>query len=161
MKVKVKSESLSVMSNSQRPHGLQPTRLLHPWDFPGKSTGVGCHCLLHMLLSHSQNIKLLIHHHSYSWRKISSQLCDDQWKHLNELLNIYYLLIEVLGLKLRYKQAFKQSIFIYFLKDYITHFPLPVEERYYTQECVPIRVGSMKIVDTTRKIGKEYQPIRF
>ena len=22
------------------------TRLLHPWDFPGKSTGVGCHCLL-------------------------------------------------------------------------------------------------------------------
>ena len=22
-------------------------RLLHPWDFPGKSTGVGCHCLLH------------------------------------------------------------------------------------------------------------------
>ena len=35
-----------VVSNSQRPHGLQPTRLLHPWDFPGKSTGVGCHCLL-------------------------------------------------------------------------------------------------------------------
>ena len=21
-------------------------RLLHPWDFPGKSTGVGCHYLL-------------------------------------------------------------------------------------------------------------------
>ena len=31
------------MSNSLRPHGLQPTRLLRPWDFPGKSTGVGCH----------------------------------------------------------------------------------------------------------------------
>ena len=27
-------------------HRLQPTRLLRPWDFPGKSTGVGCHCLL-------------------------------------------------------------------------------------------------------------------
>ena len=27
-------------------HRLQPTRLLHPWDCPGKSTGVGCHCLL-------------------------------------------------------------------------------------------------------------------
>ena len=38
--------SRSVVSNSLRPHGLQPTRLLHPWDFPGKSTGVGCHCLL-------------------------------------------------------------------------------------------------------------------
>ena len=34
------------MSNSARPHRRQPTRLLHPWDFPGKSTGVGCHCLL-------------------------------------------------------------------------------------------------------------------
>ena len=41
-KVKVKL----VMSDPQRPHGLQPTRLLHPWDFQGKSTGVGCHCLL-------------------------------------------------------------------------------------------------------------------
>ena len=34
------------MSDSSQPHGLQPTRLLHPWDFPGKSTRVGCHCLL-------------------------------------------------------------------------------------------------------------------
>ena len=38
--------SRSVMSNSLRPHGLQPTRLLSPWDSPGKNTGVGCHCLL-------------------------------------------------------------------------------------------------------------------
>ena len=44
-KWKVKG-SRSVVSNSSQPHGLQPTRLLHPWDFPGKSTGVGCHCLL-------------------------------------------------------------------------------------------------------------------
>ena len=40
----------SVVSDPQWPHGLQPTRLLHPWDFPGKSTGVGCHCLLLSLL---------------------------------------------------------------------------------------------------------------
>ena len=38
--------SRSVVSDSLRPHGLQPTRLLRPWDFWGKSTGVGCHCLL-------------------------------------------------------------------------------------------------------------------
>ena len=38
--------SRSVVFKSLWPHGLQPTRLLHPWDFPGKSTGVGCHCLL-------------------------------------------------------------------------------------------------------------------
>ena len=36
----------SVVSDSYRPHGLQPTRLLRPWDFPGKSTRVGLHCLL-------------------------------------------------------------------------------------------------------------------
>ena len=37
--------SRSVVSDSSRSHGLQPTRLLRTWDFPGKSTGVGCHCL--------------------------------------------------------------------------------------------------------------------
>ena len=31
------------MSDSLQPHGLQPTRLLPPWDFPGKNTGVGYH----------------------------------------------------------------------------------------------------------------------
>ena len=44
-KWKVKVKSLSRVDSS-RPHGLQPTRLLRPWDFLGKSTGVGCHCLL-------------------------------------------------------------------------------------------------------------------
>ena len=44
-KVKVKSLSRVWLLG---PHGLQPTRLLHPWDFPGKSTGVGCHCLLRL-----------------------------------------------------------------------------------------------------------------
>ena len=39
--------SRSVVSDSSQPHGLQPTRLLRPWHFPGKSIGVGCHCLLH------------------------------------------------------------------------------------------------------------------
>ena len=32
--------SRSVVSDPQRPNGLQPTRLLHPWDSPGKSTGL-------------------------------------------------------------------------------------------------------------------------
>ena len=41
--------SRSVVSDSLQPHGLQPTRLLCPWDFPGKSTGVGCHCLLQII----------------------------------------------------------------------------------------------------------------
>ena len=36
----------SVMSDSLRPYGLQPTRLLCPWNSPGKNTGMGCHPLL-------------------------------------------------------------------------------------------------------------------
>ena len=38
--------SCSVVSDSLRPHRLEPTRLLCPWDFPGNSTGVDCHFLL-------------------------------------------------------------------------------------------------------------------
>ena len=51
-KEKWKGSRLVVFDSSQ-PHGLQPTRLFRPGGFPGKSTGVGCHCFLHlsMLLS--------------------------------------------------------------------------------------------------------------
>ena len=40
------SVSHSVMPNSLWPHGLHPTGLLCPWDFPGKDTRVDCHFLL-------------------------------------------------------------------------------------------------------------------
>ena len=36
----------SIVSNSVRPHRRQPTRLHHPWDSPGKNTGVCCQFLL-------------------------------------------------------------------------------------------------------------------
>ena len=36
----------SVVSDYSQPHGLEPTRLLCPWDSPGKNTGVGCCALL-------------------------------------------------------------------------------------------------------------------
>ena len=43
---KKKSVSRSVVSDSWRPRGLQPARLLCPWSSPGKNTGVGSHSLL-------------------------------------------------------------------------------------------------------------------
>ena len=46
------------MSNSSQPHGRQPTRLLHLWDLSGKSTGVGCHCLLLDSILKSRDITL-------------------------------------------------------------------------------------------------------
>ena len=43
------------MSDSVRPHRRQPTRLLCPWDSPGKNTGVGCHFLLQCMKVESES----------------------------------------------------------------------------------------------------------
>ena len=45
----------SVVSNSVRPHRRQPTRLLCPWDSPGKNTGVDCHFLLQCMKVKSES----------------------------------------------------------------------------------------------------------
>ena len=54
-------ESLS-RSNSLRPHGLQPARLLCPWDSPGKNAGVGCHLLLQGIFP-VEGLNLRLWHH--------------------------------------------------------------------------------------------------
>ena len=38
-----------------QPQRWQPTRLLHPWDSPGKNTGVGCHFLLQCIKVKSES----------------------------------------------------------------------------------------------------------
>ena len=43
------------MSDSVRPHRRQPTRLPHPWDSPGKNTGVDCHFLLQCMKVKSES----------------------------------------------------------------------------------------------------------
>ena len=45
----------SVVSDSVRPQRWQPTRLPHPWDSPGKNTGVGCHFLLQCMKVKSES----------------------------------------------------------------------------------------------------------
>ena len=56
----------SVVSDSLRPHGLYPTRLICPWNFPGKNTGVGCHFLFQgIFLTQGLNLHLL--HWQASW----------------------------------------------------------------------------------------------
>ena len=46
-------KAIPVISASLRPCGMEPTRLLCPWDSPGKNTGVGCHVLLQGILSNA------------------------------------------------------------------------------------------------------------
>ena len=43
------------MSDPVRRHRRQPTRLHHPWDSPGKNTGVGCHFLLQCMKVKSES----------------------------------------------------------------------------------------------------------
>ena len=61
-KVKVKSLSrVQLLATPMDSYPMeQPTRLLRPWDFPGKSTGVGCHHLL-------WNLRLITHKCKISW----------------------------------------------------------------------------------------------
>ena len=51
----------SVVSDSLRPHALEPTRLLCPWDFPGKNTGVGHHALLQRIFPTQGSNPPLLH----------------------------------------------------------------------------------------------------
>ena len=59
-RVPVRACPCSVTSDSLRPYGLQPTRLLCPWNVPGKHIGVGCHVLLQgIFLTQRLNLHLL------------------------------------------------------------------------------------------------------
>ena len=68
------------MSNSLRPHGLQPTRLPCPWDFPGNSPGVDCHLLLQGIfptqglnpgLPHCRQMLYRLSHHQNDLKSVS------------------------------------------------------------------------------------------
>ena len=48
----------SVVSDSVRPRRRQTTILPHPWDSPGKNTGVDCHFLLHPYMTIGKPIAL-------------------------------------------------------------------------------------------------------
>ena len=86
----------SVISDFLRPHGLQPTSLLCPWDFPGKNTGMGCCFLLQgifpteglnpslLCLLHWETDSLLLCHLGnpnkiYPWSKYIKR-CSTSWR---------------------------------------------------------------------------------
>ena len=80
------------MSDCLRPYGLWSTRLLCPWDPPGKDTRMGCHFLLQRIfLSQGLNPRLLHHRWiRYCWATGEVQInifffffnMDTQRKHL-------------------------------------------------------------------------------
>ena len=68
----------SVMYDFLQPHGLQPTRILRPWECSGKSTGEGCHCLLqettYMSINRWMNKEDVICIHTYTQKHIHNEV---------------------------------------------------------------------------------------
>ena len=79
--------SRSVVPNSLRPRGLWSTRLLCPWDFPAKSTRMGCHFLLQRIFPIQKPNPGLLHcrhmlyhpSHQESWKSPPGTL-KEKWK---------------------------------------------------------------------------------
>ena len=73
-------------------------RLLHPWDFPGKSTGVGCHCLLPKKTEHRKIGTFEL----WCWRRLENPLdCKEISQSILKEISPEYSL-EGLMLKLQY-----------------------------------------------------------
>ena len=96
--------SRSVVSDSFRPHGLQPTRLLRPWDFPGKSTRVGCKLRgvtsLKAPFWSAMGLKLgLCRNYLTSWEHFLNQLHACEYKYVlfqrNQTLAFLYIIYKV------------------------------------------------------------------
>ena len=64
------------MSDSVWPHRRQPTRLPHPWDFPGKNTGVGCHFLFQLMQTHLRILQRNIVAADAKLSQLCPTLCD-------------------------------------------------------------------------------------
>ena len=86
--------SRSVISDSLRPHGLQPVRFLCPWDSPGKNTEVGCLALLQRIFpaqGSSPRLLHLLHLQAGSLPLVPpgkhrmSSLCQNTWENLGQL----------------------------------------------------------------------------
>ena len=88
---KVESESIrhSVVSDSLPHYGLSPTRLLCPWNYPGKNTGVGSHSLLQEIFPTQGSNTCLLHcqagslplGHQYQHQFSRSVMSDSLWPH--------------------------------------------------------------------------------
>ena len=94
--------SCSVMSDSFCPCGLYPTRLLCPWDFPGKNPGVGCHFILQgsscicLLFFPSSKIRKIIHFPSVQFSSVA-QSCPTLCESMNRStpgLPVHHQLLE-------------------------------------------------------------------
>ena len=86
----------SVVSNSLQPHGLEPARLLCPWNSPGKNTGVVCSSLLQWIFP-TQELNPGLPHYSQALYHLSHQGSPSILSYILYLSHIY-LNISILAL---------------------------------------------------------------
>ena len=92
----------SAVPDSFPPHGLQPTKLLCPWDFRGKNIGLGCHFLLKGIFF-TQGLKLHLLHQQVDSTTVPPEKPNDYLykcllkRHMSSLfyihLNIYHQIL--------------------------------------------------------------------
>ena len=84
------------MSDSLCSHGLQPARLICPWVFPGKSTGVGCHFFLQGTFPTQESNPCLLHWEVilYCWATREAPII---WLHNIQNCSGIYLDIHILS----------------------------------------------------------------
>jgi len=107
----------SVVSDSLQPRGLKPTRLLCPWSFPGKNTGVGCHFLIQGIFpirGSNPHLLSLLHcrqilYHSTTWEAfLLKSSSSDTSEHT---LCDYACLLSVTALKYSYAIVILKNIY--------------------------------------------------
>ena len=105
------AKSLQSCLTLQR-HRRQPTRLRHPWDSPGKNTGMGCHFLLQCMKMKSESevaqfcptlsnptvcsppgssIHGILQERVLEWGAIAFSVCTHTYIYINGIYNIYIL----------------------------------------------------------------------
>ena len=86
---------------------LQPTRLLYPWDLPGKNTGVCCHFLLQVIFPNQGSNLHLLH-----WQAGSLPLSHQgsPGNNLNSVLNPATFLFFLIGVQLLYSVVLVSAI---------------------------------------------------
>ena len=117
MYVSVHARSVTTfVSDSLRPYGLHPARLLCQWDSPGKNTGVGCHAILQgIFLTQGSNLDLpCLHVYVYVCvcMCIYMYMCVYSW---NIYLGVLYLYIFIYKVYISSKYIYEVYIFRIFI----------------------------------------------
>ena len=108
------------MPNSWQLHGLQAARLLCPWDFPVKNTGVGCRFLIQGIFpTQGSNLCLL---HSLPLSHLGSSLLTLLLNHslIYELLCLFIVLVQVSGLWQQFLYMSSSLKPLFFLNKLVT-----------------------------------------